>query len=1136
MNKNDIDLPIKSKQQQASNPQNSVWVNASAGTGKTTILIKRILRLLIDGVPMKHILCLTFTKTAAEEMKKRLFKILTEWAICNNNQLHKELKELLNQEPSPSNISCARGLFHYLINYQEDIHIQTIHSFCQELLSQFPLEANLNPNFGIIDDALKSQLQTQAIEDTLTRYYHTIDTQHKIDDLFVDNHIDLKILINNLTSYQFEDIISKCLTNNQILDNLALLEQKYRYFNQSINQLKQDFLQQFYNTKKLNPQQILTDYLTNIDINSFKKLIQLCQEKFIDSKEWQDMQQYLNYSIDAQIRHFDTWYNIFLTASKTIRSKQRFTQKKYNHKNFLQNDFQWISELMHQEAETVHQVLKEYENQCYGNLVSELNALLYEIYHCYQELKSYYNTLDYNDLILYTVNLLNNSFTADWIKYKLDTKFAHILLDEAQDTGHLSWQIIKILAEDSFAGQSAKETNVSIFVVGDIKQSIYAFSGVDPLAYSHAKTFLEHKIQNSQHDFYNISMNTSFRSAGAIIELINCVIVNLFNTQQAPYIDQQLQHLGYVSNQDLTSIVEIWPPLVDPELHHEHIANKIVDKIIILTQQGVQYKDILILYRKRKSKTVARLIQLLKENNIPISGLDKFNLTDNLVIKDLISLVKWLVEPQDNFALACILKSPMFNLQDSDLSHLILNQVSTTNLLNTLSKDQNYQLIYSILTRWQHLAKELDLFQLFFQILYNDKYMMKFIKALGRDTQEYISEFMNTILNFQDISPNANLISFLNFLNQNNTEIKRDIDNTQNYVSLMTIHLAKGLESKIVFLLAEHEAKKPANNLLTNKDSKHPFIFIKNNLHNPHCEKLILQEHQNQQEEEKRILYVALTRAKQQLYICNHGTKLPNEENSWYHYITSNLSDKFVKCENDFFNHEYFVSNQVLKYAIDNQDEISTSQQSSILDKSDATEYELPLWISVQPLQEEKLALPIIPSNIDFDNKYSNSPLNHIQGSGKRSVNIGLITHKILEQITKTPHLEQQLNLMHSILHYSKLESATNQHIINMVTNLLHNQEFQFIFQSTGYNEVNISGILDQEKDSPKIIAGRIDRLLINENEIIIIEYKSSSYTERLHPYYQQQIAYYQQILQQIYPDKQITGYILYLLDCTLRS
>ena len=156
-------------QARASDPLASAWVSANAGTGKTAVLVKRVLRLMLAGFGPESILCLTYTKTAAAEMQNRLLEILSAWATLPLEDLRDELTGFLRRAPEEKELRDARRLFARALEAKGGLKIHTIHGFCERLLQRFPLEAQVTPHFAVLDELEQAVLRRAAFDATVAR-------------------------------------------------------------------------------------------------------------------------------------------------------------------------------------------------------------------------------------------------------------------------------------------------------------------------------------------------------------------------------------------------------------------------------------------------------------------------------------------------------------------------------------------------------------------------------------------------------------------------------------------------------------------------------------------------------------------------------------------------------------------------------------------------------------------------------------------------------------------------------------------------------------------------------------------------------------------------------------------------------
>ena len=1120
-----------SKQILASNPNVNVWVSASAGTGKTKILVDRVLRLLLNGENIENILCITYTKTAAQEMINRLMDTLSNWSILNPDELKRKIYALTNEEPTPEKISLAESLFSKLLNNIEKIQIQTIHSFCQKILSQFPLEANLPTNFYVIEDSLAKSLQKQAIYYILNLKFANLD--NKDDEI---KNLLIKI-ITNMSGFTFESQMENILKNSYDLENIIEIYN----LNNSWDKYE-DYLYKYLNANKNIKSNTLKESLfsNSSTMDSLKKItLELNSKESNPTRFNNDFLIFLNKSLDEKVLQFNYYQQIFLTEKltprKTIVSKSYLQGFSKDTQEFIENTInKAVGELVYFQ--------ESYKNQLTAEINLAFMKIAIEIYNTYQHLKEEASLVDFNDLIIKTHKLLDKSNMKDWILYKLDSKINHILVDEAQDTSPLQWEIIKYFSQDFFAGLSAKENLRTIFIVGDIKQSIYSFQGANPYIFNEINAYFKNKVFTSSQQWHQIPMNLSFRSNEGIITAINNLINNLFDNTKAPYINEEFTHTVSNPNQKKSYNVEIWPSITqnlnstNKYERYKNLAQAITLKIQNLhLKHHIDYSDILILYKKRQNnKTLSYLIKLFKNNNIPILGLDKINLNDSIAILDLLALTKFLLQNNDDFSLCCILKSPLFNLNDQDIVNLrVLSNTLKVSMFLAL-QSSSFVNIHKELSALIEESKVLSVFDLFFKILYTNGGIKKFVSRLGQETIEPLSEFMNLILNQFLPNNTDNLQLFLKYILEHTQDISRDSSDNTNSVKLMTIHGAKGLESKVVFLLQDLDDKPSSVDIVHNNNTTTPLLLLtlsskyRANILNKLLEDLQIQ----QQQELKRLFYVAISRAKEHLYICSVCKNLPQEvkhSQVWYNCITNTLlsnNHSFIEEESDFFTKDLnFVSKKYYKI----------NKYNNIIKPKNESSFTIntPTWYNDIPLSENSLSKPISPSKIEIDDKYFLSPLDMLSKQINPKINKGLIIHKILEQLNyvSNNHLSYAKQFLDNI--NFKLSINDKNQILNDIKNILTHPNLDFLFTHPSLNEVFISGMVDYNNEI-QIISARVDKIIKLQNNIIIIDYKFAKSKTIMPKNYITQMNLYKKILQKIYPQHIIQSYILFTQDISL--
>ena len=432
------------QQRQASNPETSVWVEASAGTGKTKVLSDRVLRILLTGSSPSKILCLTYTKAAAVEMSNRITTRLSKWAVSDTPSLTSELQQLLGySDISQTTLSQARKLFALVLDTPGGMKIQTIHSFCQEVLKRFPLEAKISPYFEVMDD----RTAKEALNDIKTSLFQKIENNPECDTAKALQYITSKI-----SETAFSKLMNS-LTNNR--NKLLKLLNKHSSL--------EDFIKVIAQRLKISPDislsQIFTDFWHKTELKTATLFVEALQNGSDKDKE---KSQTLRTAIQEQ--NYSLYHKIFLTdkneprkspATKAVLSIFPEGEKfAYNEAIRLLSTDNLISS---------------------AELLSSTSSVLYlaqDLLNCYTSFKHLHSKMDYEDLIIRTEELLQNPRVADWVLYKLDGGLDHVLIDEAQDTNSLLWDLLhKALPDDG--------VNTVRQGFGDSNQAIYNYVNED---------------------------------------------------------------------------------------------------------------------------------------------------------------------------------------------------------------------------------------------------------------------------------------------------------------------------------------------------------------------------------------------------------------------------------------------------------------------------------------------------------------------------------------------------------------------------------------------------------------------------------------------------------------------------------
>jgi ATP-dependent helicase/nuclease subunit A len=843
--------------------RSSLWISASAGSGKTKNLIDRILALLLNGVAPAKILCLTYTKAAASEMLLRLSNDC--WRLCqlSDKELHLKLEEIGFDN---SYAAIARSL--YDISLSSDwVSIQTIHSFCFVILERFPLETGLFPGIKILDNYQQKQIIHEAIQAVLSqeKYANDLETIAKyttdISRFFIDYNIA-----------RIQNFVAKC-------DDFIGLY--YDFFNIDKN------------WHNLNEHEI--------DERLFEKIFQNCHESIFselaeilscggknDLKAAEILRK-------NSINPTEEFANVFLTEKKEIRSTLCT--------NAIKNEF--CKERMLNIAQKAMEFCELKKRYVSAKSNASFFSIAKQIVHNIRKLKKSNHCLDYNDVISMASILLESN---SWAMYKIDREIDHILVDEAQDTSPEQWEIIRKISDEFFNNY---QSNRTIFVVGDEKQSIYSFQGADVRQFDKMHQYFRERSISCGQKFYDVFLNKSYRSTGNILSFVDKVFADTFSGVK--HISNRSQTSGTVEmvdvfQDDTQNICDAMWQNAGQKLSSylaKFIKGTIEDKVFVESKNRfARASDFLILFRHRDFATMNNVVRELRKNEVNVTGIDRVLLKNELVVEDLIVFAEFAVFPLDDLMCARCLKSPVVGITDDDLASACLERKDKT-LWNYLSGNDQLFKKYSLdkLQNYINQALQLPVYD-FFMYALADGLREKFIYRLGRQCLDVLNEFLDITLNYE-AENNPSLQSFLIWFRSFEHEIKRESFGKEDSVRIMTVHASKGLQAPFVILADTHFSHIKGEKLLMSEEG---LMFWDFSIR--HRSKKISSLYENSlhmhDEESRRLLYVAITRAEDFLYIL--GAKHTNalDEKCWYSFIQQRTSmKKFPK--NERFGTEAYV-------------------------------------------------------------------------------------------------------------------------------------------------------------------------------------------------------------------------------------
>ena len=846
-------------QDRAADPLVNVWVQANAGTGKTSVLVQRLLRILFrsDINKPSGILCLTYTNAGAGEMRNRILRALREWAVASDDDLIELLDGVaLNKPATAADIAYARSVFFWYIDNTDALKIKTIHGFCEEILHRFPLEAGISPAWSLISDMNQRVLLQEAF-DTLIKTSGN-DTSGRVSDAF--EHI-----VGRISEYSLSDL-------------MKIISGQYKHFFsvENIESYREYFIKTIKYFLELNK-------VPNIDVPviDLQKILVLLDNKIRTSKTpaayltnlFNLTKQYIDNAIN-----FDEYKTAYLTKEGTLN------------KTVAKVDF------LVAEQERVYQINQYAINKKVFDDTLALFDLSAAFTTIYRDIKQQRNLLDFDDLILYTRRLFAKPDIMGWVLSQLDVSLSHILVDEAQDTPPEQWDILQMLVGDFFVSGDTGNLPHTLFVVGDTKQAIYGFQGADFRAFIASRDDIIRQIKNNFRTISEIPLAQSFRSLSSILYVVDAFFGN----------DQVALETGFHNNahkcfrRDKSGVVELHHLVVKRDNDNVSLAtyiNDVVSKVKeVLLGGKYSPNDIMVLVQRREP-FVAPLVAALKRNGIAVAGSDRIVLPDFAPIRDLMNLVRFCLNTADDYSLCCVLKSPIFRLTEANIFNLCKNKNDVNKGKEEANKINVFDIvrdvcpdIYERLNTLVEKAKFMAPYSFFSDVL-NSGARSEFISALGDQVIDPLEEFMTICLAYERTQPGT-LHHFIKWFITGGSEIKRNMNATLG-VRIATVHGSKGLEAPVVFLvdttrIPESEKILPIvpeimpANVPVNMTMPTPWLWTTTANSSKNCALALEQLMNWRMEEYYRLLYVAMTRARDELYIYGYTSYKNANEKSWH--------------------------------------------------------------------------------------------------------------------------------------------------------------------------------------------------------------------------------------------------------------
>lgn len=1135
--------PLQDNQLIAADPEENVWLSASAGTGKTQVLSARVLRLLLrEDVAPSQILCLTFTKAGAAEMANRINAVLARWVRLDGAILGKELK-YLGADIDPATQARARSLFASVLDCPGGgLRIDTIHAFAQFLIGSFPEEANLAPGTRLLDDRGRALLSREVLTEVFERAERTNDKR-------VLDGLELFITRKD------PDALHKWLMRAADAHDLwegpggwqSPMDARVRQALEMPTDAGEEWACQPLDPD-LFPDDVLIGLLPALDGWKAKT----GQEAAAFIRHW------LTLGLADRVAEVTGFYNTLLKKDGEPRKMEGAAK--------LDPDF-----VRHQAD--IAEAIRAYNERRAMLACAEILTSALEIGRAFwlvwEERKAREGLLDFPDLIRKAAALLETSQAADWIRYKLDRHFDHILIDEAQDTNRSQWDIVEALIDDFFSGEGARGDKLrTIFTVGDYKQAIFGFQGTSPENFAKAKARIHARIDAARQGIHesrinrrvpgwqDLDLGRSYRTGNIVLGFVNRMIGLLgfgaFGLDKAPPDHKGAERPG---------LVTLWPPVMPDDgdvasedeedaasedgeqnwlpRHDTLLAQNIADQVqrwisgaepFVLakgTPRHAQPGDIMVLVRQRK-ELAAQIVAKLHARGVPVAGVDRLRLGAPLAVKDVLAALRFAAQPLDDLSLANLLASPLIGWSQDDLLSFVPREPGVRLWDHVKRKDAPPRVLEAA-ERLRDLLRRADYHtpQALIAWVLTGPWQgrARLVERLGAEANDPLDELLNAAFAYEaDHWPS--LAGFIAWFDAGTGDLKRDSDSASGQVRVMTVHGSKGLQAPIVILADATGAPGDPGDLaledrVLGHDPDRPRAVPLPPLNKTEKQGAVAAAEDAkktaQLQEHWRLLYVALTRAEEALFIGgslnkNEAKKREPHADSWY----ARLAPLF---DADAFDDPIWGWRKEWgEAAAPLAEAVATAEDA-------ARPTERPRWITTPIGPEPRPPRPLAPSGAG-EEAGAEPPLP--PDAMRHAARRGSLIHALLERLPEVPVTERLPAAQRWLARQAgDLPETMREEMLASALAVVDHPSFTAIFSAQALAEVPLAATVDGV-----VIAGTADRLLIDDACVTVLDFK----TTRRPPASAadiprgtlRQMAAYVAALEAIYPGRAVRAGVVY--------
>ena len=1123
--------PLKDHQLDAVNPQETVWLSASAGTGKTQVLSARVLRLLLQpGVDPSQLLCLTFTKAGAAEMAVRVNQVLAHWVRMDDTALAADLLAI-GADHGADTRDRARTLFASVLDCPGGgLRIDTIHAFSQWLLSAFPEEAGLVPGTRAMEDRERDLLFLEELGAML------VEAKQANDTSVLDTVADLSL---RKGPDAVEAWLMRCAAAQDLWVGPGAWQEPMRERVLALLGLPSD-------TKEGDVSTLCADDV--FDVAALRACMDI-QSQW-SAKSGQEMAAsvgaWLAGGPEDRAEALDDLTRALFTQKGDPRSLKSLLKLDPSYEDLM--------------ADVQDSLGRVQEFRALLDLASWLTPALElgrKFALRWDTAKTREGLIDFDDQIRRASELLTNEGLSDWIRYKLDRQFDHILVDEAQDTNEAQWQIILDgLTSEFFAGEGQRDDRLrTLFVVGDYKQAIFRFQGTSPENFDRAKervrkamdsalaNAVEGRMRNAPHGLQDYGLGRSFRTAQSVLAFVDAAI-DAIGHESFGLVEAAEPHSG----DDRPGLVTLWPPIAPKEGDAEEEEDsqssnwfsrsdrRMADNIALQVRDWLKHGyplvkgekrnagpgDVMVLVRKRK-ELAGLIVARLYAHGVPVAGVDRLRLGGPLAVQDLMAALRFAAQPLDDLNLANLLVSPLVGWSQEELlehawrdKHVRLwehlRQSTAPKVIETLDR------LRDLLRRADYDPPQVMLHWI---LVGPWKGRLRLVERLGRESNDPIDELLNAAMAYS-ASHVPSLQGFIRWFDVGEGELKRDPDSGGGQVRVMTVHGSKGLQSPIVILAdaAGNPDDSPTRGLeLVEQpigggvERKIPLPGLSKEEKAGPIAKAEAEAAAKDREEHWRLLYVAMTRAEEALFI---GGAL-------------NQRDKGVPADDSWFARlaPLFPEDELADPIWGNRRELGSRPDDIPLKSGSDSRLStrLPDW-AISPVgPEPRPPRPLAPSSAGEDE--TPSPPFPPDGTG-HAAQRGTLIHALLERLPElAPEARHDAALRWLLKQAPEIDEAAREEMAESALTVLETPEWAAIFGPQALAEVPLAATV-----SIQVVAGTADRLLVTPERVLVVDFKTTmrppASLEEVPESTLRQMSAYVAALEAIYPGRAVEAAVLY--------